>query len=202
MHVGSLNLNLEGLAMTVPKRVLPFLLVAPLMIVAVSCVDSKHPLSDEKTSKIDERLIGTWQDEDKTTWRVTKSAAAKNSLALEWKKKGQDDSGKAIVFTTVIKTKNYLSIRDTTDETPKDQKEAYNIYQYRLIDNDTVELRGMRPEVLKKAIEGKLLTGTILKDNVPTITDSPDVIKSYLEAHADECYPVKTDLMLTFKRQK
>jgi hypothetical protein len=188
--------------MTIPKRVLPLLLVAPLLVVFASCVESKHPLSDEKTSKIDDRLIGTWQDENKTTYNVKESAGTKNCLDVRWNEKDKESAGQALIFTTIIKSKSYMSMKDLGDEAQKERKGAYDLYQYRFVDNDTVEVRGMTQAALEKAIAKKLLVVTIDKDKTPTITDSPEGIRHYLEAHADECYPLKTDLMLTFKRQK
>ncbi len=61
--------------MNVLKRLLPLFLMAPLLALVTACVESKHPLSDEKTSKIDERLIGTWQDDSMGVWRVKKAPA-------------------------------------------------------------------------------------------------------------------------------
>jgi len=95
-----------------------------------------------------------------------------------------------------------VSVKELDKEAQKDRKGAYDIYQYHLLDNDTLEVRGMDENVLKKAIAEKTLAGTIGKDKTPTITDEPRNIARYLEDHADECYPVKTDYMLTFKRRK
>ncbi len=129
-----------------------------------------------------------------------KSAGTKNGLDVEVK--DADGTHQGLLFTTTVKGKQYMSFKDLSKETQKDRKGAYDIYQYRFLDNDTVEGRGMAPGVLEKAIGDKKLAGTIDKDNGPIITDSPEGMARYLEAHADQCYPSKTDYMLTFKRQK
>ncbi|MGO8690881.1 MAG: hypothetical protein ACLQLG_14760 [Thermoguttaceae bacterium] len=185
--------------MSVAKRLLPLLLTAPLLALVGACVESRHPLSDEKTSKLDERLIGTWQA-DKMVCRVKKSADAKNSLEAETK--DENGTSRALLFATTIKGKQYMTLFGLGKEAQKDRKEPYDIYQYRFVDNDTVEVRGMDPKVLRKAIAEKKLAGTSPKGDDPVITASSAELARYLEAHADECYPADTDLMLTFKRQK
>ncbi len=185
--------------MSLAKRLLPLFLTAPLLALVGACVESRHPLSDEKTSKIDERLIGTWQA-DKMVWRVKKSADAKNALEAEIK--DENGTSRALLFATTVKGKQYMTLMGLGKEAQKDRKEPYDIYQYRFVDNDTVEVRGMDGDVLRKAIAEKKLAGTTPKDAAPTITASSAEIARYLEAHADECYPADTDFTLTFKRQK
>jgi hypothetical protein len=73
---------------------------------------------------------------------------------------------------------------------------------YRFLDTNTLEVRGMEEEVLKKAIADKILAGTIDKHDRPIITDSSAGIARYLEAHADECYSLKSECWQVFKRQK
>ena len=129
-----------------------------------------------------------------------KVASTKNALDVETK----DDDGthQSLLFTTTVKGKQYLTLKGLGKEAQEDRKGAYDIYQYRFLDNNTLEVRGMAPDVLEKAIGDKKLAGTIDKGNGPIITDTPEGMARYLEAHADECYPLKTDYMLTFKRQK
>ena len=69
--------------MGISKRLIPLLLITTLMSLAAACVESKHPLSDEKTSKIDERLIGTWQGDPKMICRAKKSVVTKNALDVD-----------------------------------------------------------------------------------------------------------------------
>ena len=186
--------------MSLAKRLLPLFLTAPLLALVGACVESRHPLSDEKTSKIDERLIGTWQA-DKMVWRVKKEPDAKNALEAEIK----DENGTS-QRAALRHHRQGKAIHDPNGfrqgGANKDRKEPYDIYQYRFVDNDTVEVRGMDGDVLRKAIAEKKLAGTTPKDAAPTITASSAEIARYLEAHADECYPADTDFTLTFKRQK
>ena len=177
--------------MSVAKRLLPLFLTAPLLALVGACVQSRHPLSDEKTAKIDQRLICTWQA-DKMVCRVKKSADAKNALEAETKDK--NGTSRALLFATTVKGKQYMTLLGLGKEAEKDRKGAYEIYQYRFFDNDTVEVRGMDSAVLRKAIAEKKLTGTSPKDDDPVITASSAELARYLEAHADECYPADTDL--------
>ena len=211
--------------MNVPRRVAPLLVVAAILAVVASCVESRNPVSDEKTSKIDERLIGTWRmgnEEDDGVWKVTKHAKQKNALDVALPENG-DEHYHATAFTTTIKSKHYLSLRQSSDDdasTP-DAPAGYEIYQYVFDDNNTVQVRGMDPDVILKAIADKKLRGKIVitktttrpilglfgkaevvEEKSPEITDTPENIVRYIEAHADKCFLAKTDEVETFKRQK
>jgi hypothetical protein len=209
------------MVMVFPKRVLTLLLVTSLLALAASCVESRHPLSDEKTSQVDQRLIGTWLPEGDAAagHRVTRSVQTPNALDLLVT--DANGKGNALLFTTTIQSKAYLSVKDLYDEGQKEGPLAYTIYQYQFLDNDTVQLRGMEPDVIARAIADKRLGGEIrvsqrkskrlfgliesrklVEERTPIITDTPEGIARYLRAHADECYPAQTDSMLTFKRQK
>ncbi len=195
--------------MSPARSVLLLSLVAMLLAVVGSCVESQHPLSDEKTSKIDERLIGTWHLEgDPEAWKVKKNSHAENALEVAL---ADPRAGDALLFTTTIKSKGYMSMKDTDEDAKKKPGVArYQIYQYVFLDNDTVQVRGMEPKVVVKAIADKTLNGEIttrpnlliFREKWPTITAAPQAISRYLEAHAGECYPVKTDAILIWKRQK
>jgi hypothetical protein len=121
---------------------------------------------------------------------------------VDWKEKDAKNSGTLLVFTTTVKGKNYMSVKSLDKEEQKDRKGAFDIYQYRVVDANTIEVRGMIEDVPRKAIAAKTLAGAIDADKVPAITDEAKNIASFLETHSDECFPVKTDYMLTMKRQK
>ena len=187
--------------MRITRSVVRWLLVAAIPVVAASCVESRHPLSDEKTSKIDERLIGTWQMvSDSSVWKAKRSADTKNALELEIT--DANATSRALLFTTTLKSKNYASTKDLGKDAQKDCKERYDIYQYRFLDNDTIEGRNMDVDVVRKAITDKKLVGELDTDKKPTITDSADGIARYLEANADACFPARDDDVLKFKRIK
>lgn len=186
-----------------PRRVLPLLVALPLMAVTVSCIESRHPLSDEETSKVDERLIGAWLDEGGDLYTVRRGDAKKNHLDGKWQAKDKKDgSAELLLFTTTLQSKHYMTVRDLSDDAKTNRQGAYDIYQYRFLDNDTLEIRGMIDEVIVKAIADKLLVGKVVKDEDPLITEPTEGIIRYLKTHAAECYPEKTDIMMTFKRRK
>ncbi len=209
--------------MSIPKQVLPLCVVAPLLVFAASCVDSKNPLSDEKTSKIDERLIGTWTDQDNTVWKIAKAAKDKNSFDLALCE--GDESLHYAMFTTTVKSKSYLSTTalqgEPDDAEKKPESVAYRIYQYVFVGNDTLEIRDMDPIVLIKAIDDKKLGGEvviskrtvkpllgffgkdqIVEEKTPIITDTSENIALYLENHANECFSPKAKAFFVLKRKK
>jgi hypothetical protein len=173
--------------MRIAKQVMTLCVVGSLLAVFASCVDSKYPLSDEKTSKIDEGLIGNW--EYNGTWKVSKSRDVKNALEVM----SPESTAPGLAFTTTIGSGHYLSLGDkipTADA--KKRVGQYNIYRYRITDKDTVEFRGMDSEVIEKAIAAKQLRGQIVDDE-PVITDTPEAIAKYIEANADTCFPKPAD---------
>jgi hypothetical protein len=181
-------------------RHVALLAAAASLLVAGSCVETKHPLSDKKTSKIDDRLIGNWKDtDDGSIWKVTKDPNAPNTLMVVI----PDAHGpiRTPTLVTTIKSKGYLSCLDSDDSDKKGKEATYNIFQYVFVDKDTVEVRGMDPSVIAKAIARKQIAGEIVKKE-PVITDTSAGIARYLQSHADECFPAKTDSMLTLTRQK
>jgi hypothetical protein len=192
--------------MSAMKRVFSLFFAISLLTVVASCVDSRNPASDEKTSKIDERLIGNWKEGDnKDLWKVEKSKDVENALVVTIP--DPNGSNTMPAFCTTIKSKSYLSVRDESDAKEKDRKAVkYDIYQCEFSDNDTLVVRGMYSEAIVKAIQAKQLIGTVEKDDegeeTPEITDTTEGILRYLEAHADECYSDKSDQGLNFKRQK
>jgi hypothetical protein len=190
-----------------------FLLAGALLCVIASCVESRHPLSDQNTSKIDERLIGTWLCEGDTKgWQVKKSSQMEN--AMEVTMPGPQASGKFSLFSTTVKSNQYMSVTDWgADAKTAPGGAGFSIYQYAFLDKDTVQLRGMEQKVIEKAIADNALGGETriergrflifsTKTRRPIVTAPPEAIVRYLEAHADECYPAKTDAALTWKRQK
>jgi len=200
--------------MSTARSVRLLLFAAALLSFVGSCVESKYPLSDEKTSKIDERLIGTWRgDVGPEGWQVEKSARAQNALDVTMP--GTDATQKMLAFTTTIKSKRYMSVKGM-DEAAKNASggAGFSVLQYAFLDKDTVQVRGMEPNVIENAIANKTLEGEVKiersrflliftsETRTPIITAPPRAIARYLEAHADECYPAKTEAMLTWKRKK
>jgi hypothetical protein len=185
------------------KRWLIAIVTAPILAACVSCLPTVHPLSDEKTSKIDERLIGRWyaNDDKETVYTVSRSRDTRNGLECAVREK-QKDAGMSPLFATSLKSKAYLSVFDPEASAKKEP--AWAIYQYEVLDKDTVQVRCMDFDVIRRAIEKKQIEGRIIKnkDKDPHITAPTEAIRRYLEAHAGECYSRKPDYTLTFKRLK
>jgi hypothetical protein len=187
--------------MKITRQIATFCIVSALLGLFTSCIDSEKPLSDEKTSKIDEKLVGNWTLED-GKWTVKKSADVKNALEVL----GPDMTTPSVLFTTTIKSKSYLSVADRDPKAKNGPVSGtYQIYQYLFINDDTVEVRGMSSTAIEKAITNKVLQGKISDDDdEPVITDATDKIVKYIEAHADQCFlkPADNDERIIFKRQK
>lgn len=187
----------------IQKRIQKRILIIPLILLWGGCVESRHPVSDQETSKVDERLIGAWRlEDDAAIWTIKKTVHTKNGMELELSEAGT--TSRVLLFATTLSKRQYLSAKELGEDSQKDRKEAYDVYEYRFLDNDTVEARGMDPKAIIVAIENEELGGrieTIDGEKTPIITGEPGELARYIEAHADECFPEKSDNSLKWKRQ-
>ena len=151
---------------------------------------SVHPLSDETTSTIDERLIGHWEvvKEDE----VVEPQPAANSVArrfvigrmpdkpkvLEMVHLDLDDESVKVNRTPALATRlgeqRYLSILNNPEE-PRD-KHVYLILLYR-VEEDLLKLFVMRPDVIGPAIERGDLAGEAVREPPDPDAPPPEQVK-------------------------
>ena len=114
------------------------LIVAVLPLVLTSCVYSLQPLSDESTSTLDHRLIGTWAalEEDgqlshTNTMTIGRKSGTKNTLEAVGLVLNCDNTDKVKRITWYAKTVkiNYLSMELDKElvivEDTKEEEKAY-----------------------------------------------------------------------------
>ena len=175
------------------------LATAAMTLTIAACVpESRHPLSDEKTSKIDEQLIGKWIDEDgdpDTVVLFKPRKGAKNTF--EASGLGEPDEKPGIFFTTKINSRRYLSFEGEDEKT---DRKRYAICWYEYADPDTVKIYLLDEKAIEKAIVAKELAGEIRGTNKEVfITASPDDLAKYLKKHGPKCFDLKP---LVYKRHK
>ena len=174
---------------------------------------SEYPLSDEKTSVIDERMIGHWDFEaepaqqiDPMRFVVGRDPKAANLLeyvaaTLNSEQKIEIHRGPLLI--TKIGNAHYLSFGSG------DSKEGYLIMRYDIKvqpaaatdaagpnkpSHDTGELHLMIDTVIADAIEKGELAGKVTRDKSSRrpqeirITAKPDELRAYIEKHADQCF--------------
>jgi hypothetical protein len=180
--------------------------VATLLL--ASC-DSKHPLSDAAKAKADARLIGAWrlQDDqgDVQFCHIGQDEhLARNVYRAIWIGQKADKSLsrplECIVFPTTIKDNTYLNVglfdmarlakADNVGFT-SEQIETYLLFQYE-IQGDTVLLRSLNPEAVKKAIETGKVKGTIPKMGNATFTDTPEHLAALVADNSATLFPKVT----------
>jgi hypothetical protein len=184
------------------------LAMAAITLAIAACIpQSRHPLSDEKTSKIDKQLIGKWSEEHfslspDTVALFKPHKGAKNTF--EASVPGKPDEKPGIFFTTKINSKRYMSWKY---EDAKTGRKSYMICWYEYTDPDTVKIYPLDESVIEKAIVAKELAGEIRVTKkrekmfkTVVITASPDDLAKYLKKHGPKCFFANTPLV--YKRQK
>jgi hypothetical protein len=202
--------------------------VAIVALASASCdVEFRHPLTDEKTSTLDERLVGDWSC-GAEIWRVTKRPDFENSLELQIVGDAEmPPPPHGIIYATVIGSHHYLSLLDLTEG---DDAKTFSIYRYKFSDEGTVTVFGQDLGLFKTAISAKELRGKIntkkseptpigdlvaqltdaetkakLVEDEPfpaTVTESAERLTRYVAKHGLKCFPDTKYNRLTFKRAK
>jgi hypothetical protein len=189
-------------------------------------VEFRHPLSDESTSILDERLIGDWSTGDGEIWRVTKRTGCKNSLELQIV--GSPDPPPpphGIIYTTVVGPHRFLSLRDPVEDA---DGRVSSIYRYEYADEHTVTFFGQDLDAFRAAIAAKELRGEIrikkcecsppldspvpspdtqaitetVENEIVTVTEPAEALTRYLAKNGLRCFPDKKRNRLTFRRVK
>lgn len=169
--------------MPTSQRIAPTVTLWLLAVVVVGSgcgtpVTSRHPLSDDKTSVIDKRLLGHWRrvvPGDKTnpqfsSFTVGRVKETDNTLELVLVELVADDAvevHRLRIFSTSINAKHFVSV-------PKPHADGteYLIYQYKLVTNDRgrddeLHLFPMTVDVIVRAIEGDKLPGSVRRHKKP-----------------------------------
>ncbi|HEV7223359.1 MAG TPA: hypothetical protein VGN42_11705 [Pirellulales bacterium] len=194
-------------------------LVSVLAAAAGCTPTSEQPLSDERSSKLDERLLGKWQS-DQVPVRLTPNPGgpsfveikgrAESATGLELIKLSKRSAAEEAMpfYTTQIGDDRYLTVdAGGAEATPRAEKTLYYILRYRFVDDDTVEFYAMDDKAIAQTIAKGELKGSYLGGNPSSakcvvIADSPENIRRYLEKHGDECFlRARTDRFVMLTRR-
>ena len=180
------------------------LLILLLATSGLSCVPCKHPLSDEKTSKLDERLIGEWRfyekgkpSEDADPVYVGRLKGHDN--VLEIVQCAVDKSGHVVVehmplYATSVGSLRLLSM--PRDGVKPDRETIYDIALYDMPDKDTLNWYVLDEDAITAAIKKKELAGAFTAEksafgrtrNAPRITASPEEMRKFIEKNGKKCF--------------
>lgn len=182
---------------------------------------SENPLTDEKTSTLDGRLIGYWRyvpkkkgDTGPPPYVIGRLKDKPNVLEMTWVEldgEGHVTVTQSPLYATKIGEEHYLSI-STQERDPDKRKSAFLITRYEL-DDDTCRLYCMEPEQIVAAIEGGKLKGVVKRSkrkegadpNEPTnyeeirITAEPKELAEFLKGQGKTCFH---DEPMDFKRTR
>ena len=182
---------------------------------------SKHPLSDEKTSKIDERLIGAVADIDRDKPEeyagqvlIGKRGTAEN--VLEAVDLQFDDQSHVVVNRVPMSTTTVgeLHLFSTPEDVfgkhdPKEYvSKDYEIFMYAMPDADTVNVYFMDNDVIGASVANKELSGSVsatyffgsAQYSASTIKASPEELRKYIERTGKKCFD--SDAWFTLKRAR
>jgi len=180
----------------------------------MGCVPCKHPLSDEKSSKVDERLIGEWQfyrgdkpDADSApvfVGKVKGSEATLEAVQCDVDKEGHVVVERVPLYTTKVGSLFLISM--ARQEVKKDRETAYDVAMYEMPEKDTVNWYVMDDQVVGAAIEKKSLPGTVNAQTIfgkrhyadVKITASPEELRKFIEKIGKKCF--LSELATTMKR--
>jgi hypothetical protein len=190
------------------------ILVVLLVASGVSCVPCKHPLSDEKTSKLDERLIGEWRlyDGDKPAADanpVFVGRVAGRDNTLEVVQCDVDKDGHVVVersplYATEVDSLRLVSMR--RQGVKEDGESVYDVVLYEMPDKDTLNLYLMDDQVMGASIQKMDLPGTVKARNslgathysMVNITASAEELRKFIEKTGKKCF--SSEFTMTMKR--
>ena len=168
------------------------LIVLILCLMLTNCYESKIPLSDTETSKIDKALLGVWKgkvEDGDVYFHFSRGGMNKiNGLLVEHHSDQTMKVEAYDIFTTKIGDSHFLSSQQVG---AKGSDEPFFILKY-FIDGKKIKLWQFNDVKLKEAISVGLLKGEIQKGNfnIETIrlTDIDSRITSFIESSSDDLF--------------
>lgn len=179
------------------------LLVAMCLFV-VGCDDSKVPLSDAKTSKPDDRLIGVWRDAD--TYYYIGRAGEKfpksvlRIIGVELSGGKLEAPEEYLAFPTVLGNKTYLNLIEDTGQTVSKQVDKkgwdkieidkYSFFKYQF-DGDKLMAWMVDDTVKKKMIRSGKIKGETSSDAPAYFTDTMENVARLVAEAGDDLLDLK-----------
>jgi len=184
------------------SRIVLFLLAC---FIASGCDDSEKPLSDPKTSKADERLIGVWRESAGSTEDYYHVGRAGKSFPVSMMRivnvrhgNGEvDPPGEYLAFPTVLQGKNYLNmVIDPKQVKYLDENgwkpeavECYTFLKYE-VQGDRLTVWLVDEQANERAVKGGKIKGMIGK-NVAQFTDTTENVARFVAEAGDSLLNTK-----------
>jgi hypothetical protein len=185
----------------------PLFLIGVAVCLFASGCDSKNPLSDPKTSKADERLIGIWRDrsDGDVYYHVGHAgdkfpASIMRGVGVKYSKGTLEPPFEFLLFPTVLGDKSYLNVVVGTDEKPIKNLDdngwkaanvpSYMLYKYKF-DGDKLLVYGIDEEVKRKAINSGKVKGVAEPNKPVMFTDTTDNVARFVLDAGDSLWDTK-----------
>lgn len=167
-------------------------------LLAAGCATSTQPLSDEKTSVPDLRLLGTWefqQEEGKDKATVTIVQMQDSPNVLQATSNDGEKEQTTTILTTKIGDTCVASIAGKDDE----GNVIYTIGKYALAPDDSLELHGLDTDFFAAAVEHKELKGTVKQEMFKDVKldDTSENLRAFLAKYGDKCFTSEGVLHVT-----
>jgi hypothetical protein len=176
-------------------RLFAIVLLASLLS-SVGCVNSAHPLTDDKTSTPDLKLLGTWElsDPDKPDepHTVTVTRKKDSTTVLHAVGKDGEKTEELDLFCTKIGDNLLLSA-----QTEKDGKPVFAIAKYQLSGETSLKVWVLDTEFIAGAVKKKELKGTIEQKQFlidVSLDDTPENLRKFIEKNAAKCFSKELEL--------
>jgi hypothetical protein len=160
------------------------------------CVNTARPLTDDKTSTPDLKLLGAWEltDPDKpdephavTVTRKKDSATVLHAVGKDGEKTEELD-----LFCTKIGDNMLLSA-----QTEKDGKHVFAIAKYQLSGETSLKVWVLNVEFIAAAVKKKELKGTIKQQQFlvdVSLDDTPENLRKFIEKNGAKCFSKEIEL--------
>jgi hypothetical protein len=209
--------------MKIPRHGLRLTILLTPMFTAIACVPCEHPLSDEKTSVVDERLLGNWQmvdpgkpDDAPVPVAIERAKISSHVLTaatpITDETTGQP-TGKVDRLEFYCTTVGHLSLI-SAKSSDENQPVLYDLLMYRVVNPNTVELHILDLEFITNALNRQELHGKAPKfelnldgSNPPAkqdqrgrISSSAEELRAFIHRHGVKCFDM-TPKPMTLKRR-
>lgn len=184
------------------SRVVLFLLAC---LAAPGCDDSQKPLSDPKTSKADERLIGVWRDSAGSTedyYHVGRAggtfpASVIRIVVVKHENGTIKPPEEYLAFPTVLRGKSYLNmvidpkqVKRLDEEGWKPEAvECYTFLKYE-VQGDRLTAWVVDERAKEQAVKDGKIKG-VLKQNVAQFTDTTENVARFVAEAGDSLFNTK-----------
>ena len=154
-------------------RRLLFLVLIPLLL--VSCVEYwANPISDIEDAAVDERLIGSWgigDEEPNLFFHILDER--QNWMRFVWTEK-DDEPIQGRMYISRLDGRTFLNIM-LIDPCKRKSLRKYIIAEYEISAKGSLVFRMPQSNVLKKAVEDKILSADTGEHGLTILSDSSEV---------------------------